>query len=126
METVMAMAVNKQELGRIGENYVAADLEKKGIAILERNFRCRRGEIDLIAQEGDQVIFIEVKARRGTGFGLPEESVGLAKQKRLRLVASFYLLQWQGCVPNCRFDVYSLMFDKEDRIVSLEVRKNCF
>lgn len=120
------MVVSNRELGRIGEDYVAGNLEKAGIIILERNFRCRQGEIDLIAQEGDQIVFIEVKSRRGTGFGLPEESVGQTKQKRLRLVASLYLLRFNGWMPKCRFDVYSVMFDKENRVQSLEGRKNCF
>lgn len=118
--------VSNRELGRMGENYVAGNLEKEGVTILERNFRCRHGEIDLIAQEGAQIVFVEVKTRRGIGFGLPEESVGPTKQKRIRLVASYYLLRFKGWMPECRFDVYSVMVDQENRVISLEGRKNCF
>ena len=62
-------------LGRIGETAAEQALRSKGITVLERRFRLRSGEIDLIAEQGDLLIFVEVKTRRGTGYGRPAESV---------------------------------------------------
>jgi len=80
-----------QELGRTGERLAAEVLMGQGYRILERNFRCSYGEIDLVAEDGDDLVFIEVKTRRGTAYGRPEEAVTLRKQRKLLEIASYYL-----------------------------------
>jgi len=98
-------------LGRSGEEAAVAYLRKKNFRIVCRGFRFQRGEIDIIAYEGDVLVFIEVKTRRGSDFGPPEESVTALKQRQIRRLAEAYLmLNDLGNVP-CRFDVMSLLSD---------------
>lgn len=85
-------------------------LRREGYRILERNYRCPFGEVDIVASDGDTLVFIEVKTRRGTGYGYPSEAVTLAKRQRLRKIAR-YFLQHHGVgerVP-VRFDVVALV-----------------
>lgn len=97
--------------GAIGEELAAAHLKKAGYAIVERNYRCSAGEMDIIAREGDVLVFVEVKTRRSGAFGEPEESVGPEKQRRLTRVSLHYL-NWKGLVnEKCRFDVVSVRMD---------------
>lgn len=77
-------------LGDQGEMLAAAYLEKQGYAIVEKNFKCLLGEIDLIAKKGKRIFFVEVKTRRSDAFGLPAEAVNLMKQKKLFKIAAWY------------------------------------
>jgi putative endonuclease len=76
----------------------------EGYRILERNFRCRQGEIDLVAEDEHDLIFVEVKARRGVSFGLPEDALTIRKRRKLMEVASYYLdlHAWQGSLMENR------------------------
>ena len=89
------------ELGKIGEEFAANLLELQGYRILERNFRCRTGEIDLIAEKDGEISFVEVKTRRSARFGRPAEAVSTEKQRRMRKTAEFYLNCCQNCHQNC-------------------------
>ncbi len=101
------------DLGRSGEEAAIKYLQRKKFKILERGFRFHKGEIDIIARDGETVVFIEVKSRRKWEHGLPEESVTPAKQRQIRRIAEAYLaLKNPGDVP-CRFDVVSLYFEPE-------------
>jgi len=80
-------------LGHWGEALVADDLKKKGWKILDTGFRCRMGEIDLIAQNRDYLVFVEVKLRKNDQFGRAAEFVDYHKQRKLRAAAEFYLLR---------------------------------
>ncbi len=86
-----ANSAARQGLGKLGERLAAERLLGCGYRILERNFRCRYGEIDLIAEDEHDLIFVEVKTRRGDAFGRPEEAVTLRKQRKIVQVASYYL-----------------------------------
>lgn len=98
-------ARSRQDLARRGEAAAAAWAEARGWRLLQRNYRCRLGEIDLVARDGDTLVFVEVKARRGSGFGEPGEAVDGRKQARLARVARHFLLaSGLGGAP-CRFDV---------------------
>src|SRR6184192_267836 len=81
----------RQGLGRTGERLAAEVLLKQGYRILEQNFRCSYGEIDLVAEDEHDLIFVEVKTRRGNAYGLPEEAVTARKRQKLVQVASYYL-----------------------------------
>jgi putative endonuclease len=101
--------MSRSELGMFGEEQAAALLEKEGYRILERNFRCRFGEIDLIARRRDILAFVEVKLRKNASYGEAREFVTPSKQRRLRLAASWYLsgrLWAQTLQP--RFDVVEI------------------
>jgi len=100
------------ELGKSGEDVAIEYLKKKKFKIVNRGFRFLRGEIDIIAYDGDTLVFIEVKTRKSIGFSQPEESVTPAKRKQLRRVAQGYLLRNQIQDVECRFDVISLTFDE--------------
>ena len=96
--------MNQREVGTRQESRAAEYLESLGYHILERNFRCRFGEIDLVAWDGDTLCFVEVKTRTNTQMGLPREYVTARKQVRLRKTALFYLSSHELDCP-ARFDV---------------------
>ena len=79
---------DKDRLGRRGEALAADYLQGLGLSIVERNWRCALGEIDLVAREGDEVVFVEVKTRAGLGYGHPLEAITAAKLARLRRLAA--------------------------------------
>ena len=86
----------------------AADyLERRGVAIVARNFRCRVGEIDLVAREGDVLVFVEVRMRAEGHFGGALESITPRKQRRIAAAAGMYLRQFSR-PPRCRFDVVAM------------------
>ncbi len=102
------MNPGRRDLGAFGERVAAAHLEAKGYRIRARNFRCREGEIDIVAEEGDCLVFVEVRTRRGDAFGSPAESVTVAKERRLLTVARAYLQQHNDVPPNQRIDVVAI------------------
>lgn len=83
--------MDKRELGKIGEDMAAAILERKGYRILQRNYRCRYGEIDIIADHYGGLCFVEVKTRQGFHYGRPCEAVTAEKKKHIRRTARHYL-----------------------------------
>jgi putative endonuclease len=90
------------------ERTAARALERAGYRILERNFRARAGEIDVVAEEGEVLCFVEVKGRRSVAFGAPAESVTAEKQRRLIRAARAWLAKSRGPERTCRFDVVSV------------------
>lgn len=103
-----------RELGRWGEALVAADLKRKGWRILARNFRCRMGELDVVAAKGDILAFVEVKLRKDDRFGAPRAFVTAGKQRRLRAAALYFLQRHQsGLQP--RFDVAEVYAPQGER-----------
>jgi len=95
----------RQRLGRDGEALAERELRGRGLEVVERRYRSRCGEIDLVALDGEQVVFVEVKARRGRGFGLPAEAVGRHKRRRIGRVALAFLQRRGWLERRCRFDV---------------------
>ena len=102
------------ELGKAGEDIATEYLKKKKYKIIDKGFRFLRGEIDIIAHDGDTLVFVEVKTRKSTRFSQPEESVTPSKRKQLRRVAQGYLLRNHIRDMECRFDVLSLTYDELD------------
>lgn len=100
--------------GQAAEVAAAEFLTRRGLAILHRNFRCRFGEIDLIARDGDTVVFVEVRMRARGDFGSAAESITATKRARLVKAAGLYLAG-QRKTPRCRFDVV-LVSGPEGRI----------
>ncbi len=98
------MNSGRRDLGAFGERVAAAHLAAKGYRIRARNFRCREGEIDIVAEDGDCLVFVEVRTRRGDAFGTPAESVTAAKERRLLTVAKAYLQEHPDVPANQRID----------------------
>jgi putative endonuclease len=96
-------------LGRRGEEIALEYLRRKGFRIVSRGFRLFHGEIDIIAWDGETLVFVEVKTRATTEFGLPEEAVTPAKQVQIRKIARGYLVTSGLGEPDCRFDVLAIL-----------------
>lgn len=96
-----------QVAGGDGEERAARHLVSQGLAIVSRNYRTRQGEIDLIARDGEVLVFVEVRRRAGGGYGGALESVTPHKQRRVQAAAQMYLRQFKR-PPRCRFDVVAL------------------
>lgn len=97
--------MNRKATGDRAEGLVCRYLEQRGLVLLERNYRCRGGEIDLIMCEGDTLVFIEVRYRRSTAFGRAAETVSASKRSRLVQCAGRYLTQHRAWHRPARFDV---------------------
>ena len=101
--------MNKRKTGQEQEAKAACFLKTQGYQILEQNYRCTRGEIDLVAREGQYLVFVEVKYRSTNESGLPEEAVDLRKQRQISRVAAWYLTEKRlDIYTPCRFDVVAI------------------
>ena len=109
----------RQHTGKTGEDMAVDYLRERGYKILERNFHCPFGEMDIIGRQGAVLTFVEVKTRRTESFGSPSESVGSVKQKKLSRIALFYLQKHrlEGC--EARFDVLAIMLGAQGAQVEL-------
>jgi putative endonuclease len=118
------MSLARRNTGRRGEELASAYLQAAGYRILERNYRCVFGEIDIVAEEGQTLVFAEVKSRRSGSYGDPQLAVGLQKQKKVSRVALHYLKE-RGLQDRCaRFDVVAVkLWPAESRI---ELIRNAF
>ena len=104
------MTFERQLLGLVGEDLAARTLEARGYAILERRYRTNRGEIDIVAADGETLVFVEVKARADQEFGTAAECVTPAKQRRVARMAAEYLATHRVADCPCRFDVVAIDF----------------
>jgi len=100
---------NKQSLGKHGEEYTARIVQEAGLKIIALNYRCSKGEMDIIARDNETLVFIEVRTRQSAFRGWGEESITPRKAQRLKAIATFYVLQlgyknW----PSMRFDVVAV------------------
>jgi putative endonuclease len=111
----MSPVSKRQIVGKAGEDAAATFLEKAGYAILARNYRAGRGEIDIIAKDGETLVFVEVKSGRSRKFGDPEERVTIYKQRQIVRVASLYLEETGQSDAPCRFDVIAVDFQNGRR-----------
>ena len=106
--------INRRQIGADKETFVCEWLERNGYHIVERNFRCRSGEIDIVAREGGYLVFVEVKYRGQGATGLPEEAVDLRKQRVISRVALYYLSRYgYGETTPMRFDVVALLGESD-------------
>jgi len=106
--------------GKKSEIIVADFLKQKGYKILEINHKNKVGEIDIIAQDKDYLVFVEVKARMSRAFGDPLEAVDYRKQQKIRQVAELYLIMKRKTNVNCRFDVISILGNENPEISHVE------
>ena len=110
-------------LGRHGEDLAARHLAAKGYRIIERNWRCETGELDLVVQDGHELAFVEVRTRRGQWMGSPEESITPAKQARLAALGEAYM---QAHDRDCgwRIDVVAIEMDSRGRLLRIDHYEN--
>ena len=118
------MEGNKRKTGAAYEKLAGKDLEGQGYQILEYNFRCPAGEIDIIARDGEYLVFCEVKYRRDSRKGTPAEAVTRAKQKTISKCALFYMMMKGHDNVPCRFDVVEISGTKGKE--SVRIIKNAF
>ncbi len=112
-----------RQTGRIAEQLAAEALVKKGYQILKRNFSNRFGEIDIIAKDAQTLVFVEVKAKIGVDFGLPEEMINKNKLQKIQRMAMIYL---QGKQMQCRIDVVAIVLSPLHEVISLNHYENVY
>jgi putative endonuclease len=116
--------MKRRETGMLGERLASEFLEENGYQILDKNYRCRDGEIDIIARLEDTLIFIEVRTKRSSRFGIPEESITPVKMERLRKVAAHYCQNHDNLPSSWRIDVVAIEVNNTGRISRIEIIEN--
>ncbi|SHO51054.1 YraN family protein [Desulfopila aestuarii] len=119
------MSDKRSVLGKAGETLAAEHLRQSGYTILERNYRSRSGEIDIIARQGKTLVFAEVKTRKSASFGSPSAAVTLKKQAQISRVAQEYLARENLFDKPARFDVVAV-FAPDGRKPEIEIITNAF
>lgn len=109
----MSRNPSRKHVGRAGEEFAARFVESRGLEILERNYRIREGEIDIVARDDRIIVFIEVKTRLSDTCGLPIEAIDEKKQEKIKEIAELYLIKKDLSDQDVRFDVFTIRFDGE-------------
>ena len=118
------MTDRRRALGQLGERLAARHLERRGYHILARNWRCPVGEIDLVAERGDTLVFVEVRTRRGDRLGTPQESITPSKQAKLIETAQTYLAEAELGERDWRIDVVAVEMSPRGNVVRIDVIEN--
>ena len=118
------MSHARQALGKHGEDLACRELERRGYAIVARRYRRRGGEIDIIARDGETIVFVEVKTREDLAFGGGADAVTSCKRRRIVEIAHDYLARHHRRDCRCRFDVVSIVFANGAPV--LELFQNAF
>jgi len=118
------MLNSRQKFGEKSESIAVSYLKKQGYKIIEQNYRTKLGEIDIIAREKDTIAFIEVKSRKSKNFGSPKWAVTPKKQRKISMVALWYLKTTMQSNVKARFDVVSIISSQDNP--SIEIVKNAF
>ena len=117
---------SRLNVAKIGESLALRHLKARGYRILAQNYRARQGEIDLIARDGEFIVFVEVKTRRSLKFGLPQAAVTLRKQRQISKVALAYLQARNLLDAPCRFDVIAIHLSPQLELLRLEQIESAF
>ncbi len=120
------MTVRRKKLGKKGEEEAYKYLNSIGYKVICRNYTCTIGEIDLVALDEEAIVFVEVRSHSSTEYGLPQESVTMRKQHKLRKLAWHYLIAHGKTDSSCRFDVIGILFDIEGGVSRLDHIVNAF
>jgi putative endonuclease len=116
----------RQVLGKDGEDLACDELRRRGYAILARRYRTRGGELDIVARDGDTLVFVEVKARRSDEFGAPAEAVTWRKRRKLQAMALDFLTRGRLSEVPCRFDVVAITVGRGGEPPRIEVFQAAF
>jgi putative endonuclease len=114
----------RKRLGDAGEEIAARELVRRGYVVRERNWRCPEGELDLVAEQGETLVFVEVRTRRGDHFGTPEESITLAKRAHLIAAAQAYLEAHSLQDRDWRIDVVAVEMSAQGQLLRVDVIEN--
>jgi putative endonuclease len=120
------MKTLNKEVGNHGEYLAYNYLRELGYEILERNFKCKIGELDIIGRDGSYIVFIEVKTRFGNRYGTPSEAVTYSKQHKIHKTAEFYIMIKKLYNSNFRFDVIEVTLDQNNDNPNIRLIKNAF
>jgi putative endonuclease len=116
--------MNRYNLGMQGETLACEFLGRNGYQVIERNYRCPDGEVDIIALKGDTLVFVEVRTRKSRLFGTPEESITPTKKERLRTVAAHYGIFHDNLPEFWRIDVVAIQVDGRGCVSHIELIEN--
>lgn len=116
--------MKRRQTGALGEEIAVRRLERDGHTVIARNYRCREGEIDIITHKDDCLVFIEVRTKRSTLFGSPEESISETKKQHLRAVAQRYLESHPGQPESWRIDVVAIELERNGDVKRLDIIEN--
>jgi putative endonuclease len=114
----------RMRTGKRGEDIACAYLKRRGYRIVERNYKCPLGELDIVARDGDAIVFVEVKSRKSEEFGDPQLAVGLEKQKKVSRISLTYLKEKHLYPCNARFDVVAIKMLPDG--ITIELIQNAF
>jgi putative endonuclease len=114
----------RKRLGDAGEEIAARELVRRGYVVRERNWRCPEGELDIVAEQGEALVFVEVRTRRGDRFGTPEESITLAKRAHLIAAAQAYLQAHSLQDRDWRIDVVAVEMSDRGQLQRVDVIEN--
>jgi len=118
--------VKNKQVGDLGERLAAKFLRRSGYSILARKYRCKFGEIDIVARDKDTLVFVEVRSRSDSGYGLPSETIDHRKREHIKRVAAEFLKRFNLFDYDCRFDCVSVLFDGNFKLKHIEVIKDAF
>ena len=118
------MKGTRKQLGNAGEEIAVRELARRGYVVRERNWRCPEGELDIVAEQGNVLVFVEVRTRRGDRFGTPEESITLAKRAHLIAAAQAYLQAHSLQDRDWRIDVVAVEMSAQGQLRRVDVIEN--
>jgi putative endonuclease len=116
--------IDRKEIGNIGENLARDFIRKRGYRIIENNYRCPCGEIDIIAMHKDCLVFIEVRTKTSLSYGTPEESISSNKKAKMRLTAAYYLQSREKYPKSWRIDFIAVEIDNNAKAKRIEIFEN--
>ena len=112
--------MERKATGNLGEKLARDQLKKKHHRILETNYNCPYGEIDIVSKQKDTLVFTEVRTKTGTDFGIPEESITRTKRERMRACAHYYLQTHENQHKTWRIDVAAIEMDKNGKLLRID------
>jgi putative endonuclease len=116
--------MTRRETGSLGERLACDFLAKNGYKILERNYRCTEGEIDIIAKHDKVLVFVEVRTKKSSIFGFPEESIDTAKKRKLCDLVALYCQSHEDLAEQWRIDVVAVEMNKENNVTCIKIIEN--
>lgn len=120
------MLDSRKELGAKGEKLAAKFLKRGGYRIIQSNYRCKLGEIDIIAERDRTIVFVEVRTKQTEEFGPPQYSINAAKRRQISKAALSYIREKNLVEQSCRFDVIGITFSSKSRKPKIEHIENAF
>jgi putative endonuclease len=124
LRKIESFFAERKKLGALGERIAAEHLKKRGYEILETNFRCPFGEIDIIARQKEFLVFVEVRTKRSPEFGLPEESITSSKRRKLIQLANAYLQTHKAFPSLWRIDVVAVELGADGKVSRVKLIEN--